>query len=525
MVGTLSTITVEPVRFIIAIAYGIKFGAGIVDALLFDKVCLYELGYSQEICENLSSYEDEEIKVQETVNRFNFGLSMANTILSIVSSLLVGGFADRFGLKTTLTVAFLGFYMGDIIDWIFYIFVEDIPLYFLYAKIPFEAMTTGYFIAMYGIINRFVSKDKLATRIGFCDGIYSIGSIIGVLPSAVVFNAIGYIGVYAIAEAGLTLSFLYHLIFIRNTPPWQEEDAEAEKPNDQMENAEKPMFKSMTQRLKAGTIDVVKDLFHTLMKPRAYHMRPLIILIFIAMTFYYMTSNEYSFTYAYMYLMWDITPEQYSLFSSLSSIVTLITLFGLQPLLSQVMKLHDSIILTLGLAICSGLLVLSALAKELIPGFLVVFSILNVRNIYYPSGRALVVKMVDDDEVPKIYGFVNLIWQCGSIIGIPLYRGLYDATLKTFPGAYLMLSACLLMCAAFISFILMTQRDKIEEMNRMKKIAKKGAELEEKKENLPPPYEIDAKIQHIQGSKTPLGLPGTMTPIGIPGNKTPLGIP
>ena len=90
MVGKLSTITVEPVRFIIAIAYGVKFGAGIVDALLFDKVCLYELGYSEEICENLSSYEDEEIKVQETVNRFNFGLSMANTILSIVSSLLVG---------------------------------------------------------------------------------------------------------------------------------------------------------------------------------------------------------------------------------------------------------------------------------------------------------------------------------------------------------------------------------------------------------------------------------------------------
>ena len=497
MVGILSTITTEPVRFIIAIGYGIKFGAGIVEALLFDKVCLYELDYSVEVCGNLSLYEDEEIKVQETVNRFNLGKSMATTVMSIISSLLVGGFIDRYGFKTTLTMAFIGFFMKDLVDWVFYIFLEDIPLYFLYADIPFEAMTTGYFIAMYGIINKFVSKDKLATRIGFCDGIYSIGWIIGVTPSAVVFRAVGYYGVYAIAEIFLTLAFVYHLIFIRNNPKWQEADAGEEKTRDQTENKVKSMSKSkyIIQLLKTGTVDVIKDLFNTLVKPRAHHMRPLIILTFIAMSFYYMTSNDYSFTYSYMYLMWDVTPEQFSLFSSTSSIVSLITLFGLQPFLSQVLKLHDSIILTLGLTVCAGLMVCSALAQELIPGFLVAFSLVNLRSLYYPSGRSLIVKMVDDDEVPKMYGFLNLVWHCGSIIGIPLYRGLYDATLKTFPGAYLMLSASLTTCAAFITFILVTQRGKIEKLNRMKKNEEKGADMElEKKESSPPHYGIDAQI-------------------------------
>ena len=110
MVVILSTVSTEPVMFMIAITNGIKYGAGIVDALLFDKVCLYELGYTEEICENLSLYEDEEIEVQETVNRFNLGKSMAETVLSIISSLLVGGFVDRYGFKITLTMAFIGFY-------------------------------------------------------------------------------------------------------------------------------------------------------------------------------------------------------------------------------------------------------------------------------------------------------------------------------------------------------------------------------------------------------------------------------
>ena len=494
MVGILSTITTEPVRFIIAIGYGIKFGAGIVEALLFDKVCLYELDYSVEVCGNLSLYEDEEIKVQETVNNFLLGKSLASTVVSAIASLLVGGFADRFGLKITLTMAFIGFFMKDVIDWMFYIFLEDIPLYFLYAELPFEAMSTGYFIAMYGIINKFVSKDKLATRIGFCDGIYSIGSIIGVTPSALIFRAVGYIGVYAIAEIILLLAFLYHLVFIHNSPPWQENDGGEEKPKEEIENSAKSTskLKNIINLVKVGTVDVVKDLFNTLLKPRPHHMRPLIILTFIGMTFYYTSVNDYSFTYAYMYLMWDVTPEQYSLFSSTSSIVTLISLFGLNPLLSQVFKLHESIILTLGLVVCAGLMTCAALAQELVPGFLVAFSLCNLRNLYYPSGRSLIVKMVDDDEVPKMYGFVNFIWTSGSIIGIPLYRGLYDATLRTFPGAYLILSASLLTCAAFIYFIIITQRGKIDKLNNMRKKEDNNGEMElEKKESSNPQYDTD----------------------------------
>ena len=77
-----------------------------------------------------------------------------------------------------------------------------------------------------------------------------------------------------------------------------------------------------------------------------------------------------------------------------------------------------------------------------------------------------------------------------------------------------MLSASLLTCAAFISFILITQRGKIEKLNRLKKNEEKGEEMEiEKKEGSPPQY--DAQIQHIPGNMSPLGVPGNMTPLGL----------
>ena len=497
----LSTISVEPIHFITAIAAGIKFGAGIQDALIFDKVCLYELNYSEEICENLSLYEDEEIEVQEAVNRFNLGRSWANSVIAIIVSLFVGGFTDRFGFKMTLTMSFIGVLLQGAVDWIFYIFLEDIPLYFLYGHLLFNPLISGYYLALYGLINTFVSKDKLATRISFADGGYTIGWIIGVTPSAPLFRALGYYGVYAIHDILYIIALLYHLIFVRNHPRGREMNPGEGKTKEKMENLDQSMSKQKTVIMvaKAGTVDVIKDLFNTLLKPRPHHMRPLIILTFIGMTCYYTTGNDYSLTYAYMYLMFGVTPEQYSLFSAASSIVSLICLFGLMPLMRQVLKLHESIISVLVLTVGAGLVTLSALAQELIPGFLVIFSLANVRYLCYPNGRSLLSKMVNDDEVPKMYGFLNVITNTVSLIGIPLYRGIYDATLETFPGAFLMLSAGLLTFAALIYFVLVLHRGKIDKIHETKKKTMEGEETakhnsDPEEERSPPEYVIDTHM-------------------------------
>ena len=125
-----------------------------------------------------------------------------------------------------------------------------------------------------------------------------------------------------------------------------------------------------------------------------------------------------------------------------------------------------------------------------------IFSLANVRYLCYPTGRSLLSKMVDDDEVPKMYGFLNVITNTASLVGIPLYRGIYDATLETFPGAFLMLSASLLTCAAFVYFVLVTQRAKIDKVNHNKESEgtneNENNDLED--DMSPPDYVIDTHM-------------------------------
>jgi hypothetical protein len=79
-----------------------------VQLQLFDKICLYQLGFEEHICSNLSEYEDENYLVQEEVNKFNLYKSIMSNALGLVASMFVGEFADRFGMKACITMSLVG---------------------------------------------------------------------------------------------------------------------------------------------------------------------------------------------------------------------------------------------------------------------------------------------------------------------------------------------------------------------------------------------------------------------------------
>ena len=91
--------------------------------------------------------------------------------------------------------------------------------------------------------------------------------------------------------------------------------------------------------------------------------------------------------------------------------------------------------------------------------------------------RSLLTNLVEPQEVAKMYALLNLMTQLSSLIAIPTYRSvlllhllrgeyyveflfrlIFGATLETFPGAFLNLTAGLMMASAYAYFYLFTQR-------------------------------------------------------------------
>ena len=72
--------------------------------------------------------------------------------------------------------------------------------------------------------------------------------------------------------------------------------------------------------------------------------------------------------------------------------------------------------------------------------------------------RALFTKCIDESEVQSVFSAIAFLSGLMPIASNPAFRQLYDRTLDTFPGAFLIMSAAIGLVLAVANFYLYTHR-------------------------------------------------------------------
>ncbi len=78
--------------------------------------------------------------------------------------------------------------------------------------------------------------------------------------------------------------------------------------------------------------------------------------------------------------------------------------------------------------------------------------------LQFSASRALLTKCADEDEVGKIFSVIAFLAALMPILGNPMYRALYNATIDTFPSAYFLFSASIVSVICFACFFVYTRR-------------------------------------------------------------------
>jgi hypothetical protein len=73
----------------------------------------------------------------------------------------------------------------------------------------------------------------------------------------------------------------------------------------------------------------------------------------------------------------------------------------------------------------------------------------------------LILKCCEPEEVGKLFSIQSVTIAITFMASNPLIRTLYNSTLKTFPGAFLLLSASLLLASGCGNFYIYIKRDKL----------------------------------------------------------------
>ena len=196
------------------------------------------------------------------------------------------------------------------------IFLAELPIGVLYLQYFLAPLTTGLYLALYGILSRFSSPDNLASRLAVFDSIFTVmgkedtawrfspsinvhvyfyidPGVIGTLFSAPLFNALGYYGVYAINSSLNLMALIYTIFVVRNYPVgYKRQKKETRKDNTDEQRS----------WLQSKVLHPLRDLFGTLLRKRPGNMRTLLLVNFSAMMMYYTTQEVW-----YIVILFGVT--------------------------------------------------------------------------------------------------------------------------------------------------------------------------------------------------------------------------
>eukprot|EP00093_Oithona_nana_P014964 14964.XXX_213220_213825_1 [CDS] Oithona nana genome sequencing. len=158
--------------------------------------------------------------------------------------------------------------------------------------------------------------------------------------------------------------------------------------------------------------------------------------------------------YNYMLLVFkDFTADQYSYYYAVMQTLMSLFLLFVMPRI----KVHESLYCVISLS-------LMGIAYFILPWItnLWTYFAVNILTVAYYGGwasaRTLFTFCVSRKEIGKIYASVGIVAAIIPLASNPAFRQLYNYTIKTFPGAVLILAGCVILVKIAIYLTVYLQR-------------------------------------------------------------------
>ena len=181
--SVLSQITLEPTVFAFSFGVQLEKGARITTDLLINKVCRYELNYTEDICANLTNegFEDISNEVQEEVNDFLMVSQWIGQTPALFYSFFAGSLMDHFGSKPFILVPLLGMLITNIFLFINCAYFEDLPIEFFYTMNIFYLFggKAVLYLGTYGFGTLTTKAKNRSRTLARYDGIETFGALLG----------------------------------------------------------------------------------------------------------------------------------------------------------------------------------------------------------------------------------------------------------------------------------------------------------------------------------------------------------
>ncbi|XP_050422969.1 proton-coupled folate transporter-like [Adelges cooleyi] len=440
-------ITVEPLMALFQVSSVLS--SLTTQNLNLSKACRVNLQLSDDVCyglenKNMSSYPREEEEVQHMVADMLIWQTIIQSSIPCVLVIFIGSWSDRHQKrKPCMIIPILGELVRNIglLLCVYYYYQLPLEVAGLVESIP-SAIAGGMtvlYLAAFSYVGDVSTMKNRTLRVGLMNLFFGAAWPIGAALSGILFQQLGFYGVYYISTALYLISLIYGIFRIKENP--------------------KRKTETEPVQILTGCTDHISDFFNINHISEAFkvtfkrepHIRwlKIMMLMFVIVVVQGPMQGETAVGYLYTRIKFNWNEVDYSVFSTFSFMANIAGVGIALGIFSQLFKMDDSLI---------GII---AVTSKVVSGFVYAFA--STELMFYIGSltemmagssyivvRSILSKVVPQNELGQVSAIIAVIETLVPVVYKPLYSAIYNTTLNVFPGTFYIVGAIMLIPAIII---------------------------------------------------------------------------
>ncbi|KAF5269814.1 hypothetical protein FQR65_LT05860 [Abscondita terminalis] len=436
------SITVEPLTFFFVIPFSMS--SLTIQNLNLEKACRVNLNLTIAICDalqnrNRSGYnESDEILVQREVASSYVWKNVVYGVFPAILLPLLGSWSDRNNTtKALMLIPLFGEVLTNIgfllCTYFFYELSMEVSIITEVLPTSITGGSNMYLLGVFTYIAVISTKETRTFRIGIVHVLYSISLTIGFALSGVMYNLVGFYGVFLISLIMYSSAGIYVMYYLVD-----------------VKNSNKQVLTKWEIVKDIGNLKETFNTFKSLFKPHQTNRRAqIIVLMALAVVVLGPFLGETTVLYLYTRFRFTWDEIKYSIFYTYYCIAHLIGAMVALSLFTKYLRLDDALLGVISSVskILGGIMYILARIPELF----YVGTLLEVFNgTAFVASRSILTKLVSQEELGKVNSLFGIAESLTGLIYGPTYSFIYKSTLHHFPSAFFLFGIIFTIPAIFM---------------------------------------------------------------------------
>lgn len=434
--------TLEPA--LLLLFFGWYLSISVITNQILKQTCLFTFEHNFVICsqlddKNVTGLVEQEI--QPYVANILMTISVFNSIISTILSLLLGPWSDKYGRKKVINCIFMGFTIS--MGWITlvsylsdYVAVNN-PWNYLLAQLPF--MMFGGWPTLIVLILCYITdqtdESNRSLRFTIVEIIVIVGVLIAVACSSFLLQLTNATTVFGTSFVCILSATIIAVFFV-------DETIQVKKGND-FNTQVKDLFSPVR----------IKELYATCVLPRHFKGRRILLLLTMILTLSsFSTSGSNTVFYLFVRQSFGWTLQDLTLYEAASMLMMILgCIFGL-VVLKKYLKFSELSISIVALTSLSIDALVKTFAQKSWQLYLA-SAVGLFKLISAPMLRSIMSTVVLKHEISRIYSITSSIEAISGLGAAPVYAATYSATLSSFPAAFNLITAAVFSFALLLALL------------------------------------------------------------------------